>query len=822
MGPLRRGITGTRAVRLEEGWRLALTPPDACATPADAAGLADWIPARAPGTVAQALEAAGRWRREAPTPLHDQDAWWRLALAEHGPRRLCFEGLATFAEVWLDAAPVLSCASMFQPQAVEVEIPSGATLWICFRALAPRLAAAKGPRARWRPFMIEHQGLRLVRTTLLGHMGGWSPPIHAVGPWRPISLIEDGSVRLGEVRLRPSWEADGARLELEAVIHGLPAGARLDCADASAALEPLGEDRYRAALHCPGARPWQPHTHGDQPLYPVRIAAGEVEIDLGRTGFRRLEVDRGADGRGFGLRVNGEPVFCRGACWTPPDLVGLASDRATAEPLLRRMVEAGLNMVRVTGVGVYESPAFFALCDELGILVWHDFMFANFDYPAGDPAFVEPVRAEAAAFLAGVQGSPSLAVLCGGSEVMQQAAMMGLAPGDLAWPLFEQVLAQAAAQHAPGVAYVPNTPWGGPLPFVANAGITHYYGVGAYERPLGDARAADVRFAGECLAFANVPQPETLARQLAVPAVHDPRWKARVPRDRGASWDFEDVRDHYLQRLYGRDPYELRRSDPDLYLDLSRKVTGDAMAAVFAEWRRAASPCAGGLVWLLKDFEAGAGWGLIDAAGEPKPCWHALRRVLQPRQVLITDEGVNGLAVHVLNEAAEPLAAELRLAVFGAGPGPLIDVRRAVEVPARGAIELSAFELIGRFFDISYAYRFGLRAHEAVAVQLIGSDGAVISEACHLLAAPAAGEGAVAAELAEDATGWRLTLTAERLQPYVHIADVGFRPSDDGFVLLPGEPRTLRLSGREQAAAGRPEGEVLALGGRVLGGYGLG
>jgi beta-mannosidase len=821
MAPLGRGITGTRAVSLEQGWRLALTPPDACATPAEAASLTDWIAARAPGTTAQALEAAGRWRREAPAPLHDQDAWWRRELTETGRRRLCFAGLATCAEVWLDDRLVLTCASMFQPQEIEVDVPHGATLWICFRALAPRLAA-NGPRARWRPFMIEAQGLRLVRTTLLGHMGGWCPPVHAVGPWRPVRLIEDGPVRVAEVRLRSAWDEGGARLELAATIHGLPDGARLDCAGGSVALQALGDDRYRASLPCPDASAWWPHTHGDQPLHPVSIAAGGTQIDLGRTGFRRIEVDRGDDGRGFGLKINGEPVFCRGACWTPPDLVSLASDRATAEPLLRRMVEAGLNMVRVTGVGVYESPAFFELCDELGVLVWHDFMFANFDYPATDPAFVEQVRAEAQAFLEGVQGVPSLAVLCGGSEVMQQAAMMGLAPGDLAWPLFDEVLAQVAEKYAPGVLYVPNTPHGGPLPFVANEGVTHYYGVGAYERPLSDARAAGVRFASECLALANVPQPETLARHLAAPAVHDPRWKARVPRDRGASWDFEDVRDHYLKRLYGHDPYALRRTDPALYLDLSRKVSGDVMAAVFAEWRRAASPCDGGLVWLAKDFEAGAGWGLIDGTGEPKPCWYALKRVLQPRQVLITDEGVNGLAVHVLNETAAPLAGELRLAVFGAEPGPLIDVRRAIDVPVRGALELSAFELIGRFFDVAYAYRFGPRAHAAVAAQLIAPDGAVISEACHLLGPPVAGEGAVAAELGEDAEGWRLTLTAERLQPYVHIADAAFRPSDDGFVLLPGEPKTVRLSGRQQPSAGRPEGELLALGGGVLGGYGLG
>jgi beta-mannosidase len=244
------------------------------------------------------------------------------------------------------------------------------------------------------------------------------------------------------------------------------------------------------------------------------------------------------------------------------------------------------------------------------------------------------------------------------------------------------------------------------------------------------------------------------------------------------------------------------------------------MAEVFAEWRRPGSSCAGGLVWLLQDCEPGAGWGLIDALGRPKPCWHALRRVLQPRQVLITDEGVNGLALHVLNETPEPLRAELRLAAFAAEPGPVLDVRRPVELAPRAALSLPAFDLLGRFFDLNHAYRFGPRAHEAVLAQLLDIDNDVISESWRFLASHRPGDGAVSADLAEAADGWTLTLTAERLQPYVHLVHAGFRPDDDGFALFPGEPKRIRLSGGRDQPAGRPEGEVLALAGRLLGAYG--
>ncbi|HEY8571193.1 hypothetical protein [Phenylobacterium sp.] len=794
---------------LTDGWSLAVTPSGACAGPAEAAKLTDWIPAPVPGTAALALERAGRWRRAAPEPLHDKDVWYRVSLPDAGRRRLCFEGLATIADGWLDETPLFASRSMFRPQHVEADIRGLATLWLCFRALDPHLQA-KGPRARWRPMMMDSQGLRLVRTTTLGHMPGWCPPVDIVGPYRPVRIEDPAEPGVDRVRLRAEWDGSPG-LHVEATLRGIEGPITVACAGGSVELTPE-DGRISGELDAWGAEAWQPAGYGAQPLYPVVLRAAGREFSLGRVGFRHLAVDRGRDGREFALLVNGEEVFCRGACWIAPDLLDPGAD---PEPTLRLAREAGMNMVRVSGVGLYESRRFFEVCDELGLLVWHDFMFANFDYPVADATFAAAVRDEAKAFLAMTQGCPSLAMLCGGSEVLQQATMMGL-PADLQWPLFDEVLPQAAAETRPDVPYVPNTPWGGPLPFAADEAVTHYYGVGAYERPLEDARRADVKFASECLAFANVPQPETLARHLPVPAVHDPRWKAAVPRDRGASWDFEDTRDHYLGRLFELDPARLRREDPQLYLDLSRIVSGEVMAAVFAEWRRTRSPCAGGLVWTLRDLVPGAGWGVIDSTGEPKPAWYALKRIFQPIQALITDEGVNGLAVYLINETATPVAAEVRLSVLGADGPPVIDVCKPVVLEPRSTQELSAFALVGRFYDLSYAYRFGPRAHEAVRVQLVRGEG-VLSEVFHF-AGPRSGLAGGVVDVRLE--GEEVVLTSSTLQRYVHISDAAFRPQDDGLPLAPGEPRRVRLVRRQGAPAdARPQGEVLLPGGRVAGGY---
>lgn len=797
-------------IALTDGWTLALSPPDACAGPAEAAALDDWIPAIVPGTVAAALEAAGRFSRAAPTPLTGVDVWYRVRPGVEGRFSLAFEGLATLAEVFVDAVPVLASRSMFVPAAVDVDLQATSEIAIVFRALGPALSA-KGPRARWRPQMIPAQGLRLVRTSLLGHMPGWCPEIHPVGPYRPVTLTRRGPVAIRDLSVATRLEGRAGILDLSCVLEGADT-VTLVCGD-TAATGAVGPDgRLAMQLRLDPVRPWWPHTHGTPHLYPLALDAGPARIELGTVGFRTLAVDRGADGEGFALRVNGEPVFCRGAVWTTPDIVRLPGDRDAYAAFVDLAAEAGMTMLRIPGVGTYETAAFFDLCDERGVLVWQDFMFANFDYPAADAAFVAAAVAEAEALLGAVQAAPSLAVLCGGSEVYQQAAMFGLPPGAARSPLYETVLKGVAADRRPDVPYVPNAPCGGALPFVPGRGIAHYYGVGAYGRGLDDLRRANVRFAAECLAFSNVPAAATLEAHLPRPAVHHPAWKAAVPRDLAASWDFEDVRDSYLGLLYDIDPARLRREDPARYLDLSRRVTGAVMEAAFAEWRRPGSGCGGALVFTLMDLTPGAGWGVIDATGRPKPAWFALKRAFRPVQVALTDEGTNGLAIHLVNETDAALDTAVEIACLRDGAVPVVTRSAPVPLAPRESRTLDAFALIGAFFDVTYAYRFGPPAHDVTVVRLRdAATGTVLADAYHRpggVAPVRTGPVTAAARLDLDGRPPRLLLSVDRHVEGLTVDAPGWRPSDDDFAWAPGAEKAIDLAPTGPDAGERPRGAV--------------
>ena len=132
-------------------------------------------------------------------------------------------------------------------------------------------------------------------------------------------------------------------------------------------------------------------------------------------------------------------------------------------------------------------------------------MFANLDYPISDEDFRATVEREAREQLGRLAGRPSLAVMCGNSEVEQQVAMLGLDPELGRGELFGELLPRLVEEAGIDAVYLPSAPCGGERPFRPDRGVANYYGVGGYRRPLEDARRAEVRFAAECLAFANVP-----------------------------------------------------------------------------------------------------------------------------------------------------------------------------------------------------------------------------------------------------------------------------------------------------------------------------
>jgi beta-mannosidase len=627
----------------------------------------------------------------------DKDAVFTTSFEAPVDGTLRFDGIATLATLIVDKLTVADSASMWVP--IEVPLAAGRhDIEVHCRALAPEFEIPRKPRARWRQKVAYDNNLRWFRTSLNGRAPGFAPGPPVVGLWRPVWFVADEP----SLSVRTRLEGDAG---IVTVSTDLPDGTLIRAGDIAA---PVAGGKAELRLHAPAR--WWPHSHGEPHLYDLTVDGHDI---VRRIGFRTLKSPRDILRDGLQIRINGVDIFVRGAVWTPvPD----GELRSTLEAAR----DAGLNAVRIPGTMNYESHEFHDLCDELGILVWQDLMFANFDYPFEDPSFRGLVGEELDALSDVIGGRPSLICVCGGSEIEQQAAMLGLDPAIARPPFFADEVPAALEQAEIDALYVPSAPCGADRPLLAGQGVSNWFGVGGYRRPLSEVRLAGVRFASECLAIANVGED--------VPDPADPAWKDGVPGDVGANWDFDDVRDHYLAALYDLDPNELRANDPDRYLELSRRVSGEVMAEVFGEWRPPQSGCGGGFVLWLRDLVPGAGWGLIDSAGRAKPVLGALRDVLAPIAIWMTDEGMGGYAVHVANDGRDPLDATVTIALSQNGR-PVDSGQMEIAVAPHSAWTGDAETIVGRWADISYSYRFGPPAHDLVTAELRSGTGELLGRA---------------------------------------------------------------------------------------------
>ncbi|MBV9836659.1 MAG: hypothetical protein JO156_00970 [Solirubrobacterales bacterium] len=785
-------------MELVDGWEVASSPPGQCQD-SEGLGQLSWLPATVPGTAAAAVGPDGR-------DFDTEDWWFRCRFASPPAPRgervtLELDGLATVAEVYLNGELVLESSSMWAVHALDVsdQIHDQNELAIVCRALKPLLAKRRRPAARWRTRVVNEGNLRWYRTMMFGRSPGFAPGPAAVGPWRPVRLVRRASVSTGEVTMRARLEGDDGVLRVRAPLRGEPQKAELVLGELREPLTRTAHAELEAELRVPGVERWWPHTHGHPVLHDAALEIDGERVATRKVGFRALGWADELLEHGLELSVNGEPVFVRGAVWTPADLISLAPSRTELRRLLERVRDAGMNMLRVVGTGAYESPAFHDLCDELGILVWQDLMFANLDYPVQDPDFLAEVEREARQVLDRLAWRPSLTVVCGNSEVEQQPAMMGLDPALGRGELWEELLPRLVSESGAECAYLRSTPCGGELPFHTDRGVTHYFGVSGYFFPPEDARRVEVRFAAECLAFANVPE------QVEVP-VHHPDWKRGVQRDAGtgwdlgAGWDFDDVRDAYLRRLFGVDPVALRRFDLERYLELARVTSGEVMSEVLGEWRRAESPCRGALVLWLKDMLPGAGLGVLDHRGLPKVAYHYLRRALAPVAVWMTDEGVNGVAVHAANDRPTPLRATLRVALYK-DEARVAQAAQKLELVAHGSVRSSVEAMLGRFVDASWAYRFGPPGHDVIVASLESETepATLLSQAIRFPAGfpitpePSSRLGISSSVRTAQDGSLALTVGSRRLAYAVRVHCAGFLPNDDAFSIEPGGERVLRL-----------------------------
>ncbi|MAD78481.1 MAG: beta-mannosidase [Planctomycetaceae bacterium] len=547
-----------------------------------------------------------------------------------------------------------------------------------------------------------------------------------------------------------------------------------------------------ARLRIEDPQRWWPRGRGDQPLHRLRVELrrGEELLDVvtRRIGLRLAALETGSDSEGsrFQVVVNGETIFCQGANWIPE---GLFPGTASADSVRARIVQAvdaGFNMLRVWGGGVYESDDFYDVCDELGVMVWQDFMFACATYPEEDP-YPASIEREAREQVGRLSSHPSIVIWCGGNENVLAWRNWGwkerMDPAQT-WGrrYFTELLPAVVAELDPSRPFLPDSPWSGSVeadPNDPDHGDRH-----TWDLKVESVREMVPRFVSE-FGHQGPPSRTTIEAALgpAVFASESPEAMAGFAgRQRGWGGD-EQQYDRWLEEWFS--------PATDLDGRLWRMQLLQARATTFTyEWLRLNQPrCGGALVWQLNDAWTGHSWSLIDVAGRVKPAWWAARTACRPR-LLAFSVGSEGLEVAIANGDRESW-------------NPHVRVRR-VDFTGR-EIVATELELNASGFGVDRTpIDPGMSMPEDASMEYLVAE-ADGERACWFYGKDAwisMPRTSIDLEVFEDSGGHRVDLHARDLVRdfYVDVARVDPNATVDLNLLtfLPGESASLRLEGLQE------------------------
>lgn len=693
-----------------------------------------WIAASVPGTVHQDLLAAGR----IPDPfigLNERDVQWvgeadwlyrcafdlEPAWLEAGQLDLCFDGLDTFATVWLNGQEVLSSDNMFIPLRVPVAAllrPERNELRLLFESALRRgqeRQAEYGGMSVW-----NGDASRLyVRKAQYSFGWDWGPCLITAGPWKPIRLEActwriadvhcpvDVAPDLGSATLPVNVTvASGNRLQDDAEAAGLAVHLELfgpaNEVIAEAALTVAGnqvEHRFEVA----SPHLWWPRGAGTQPLYrlvaTLQQNGAEHDRRAIRLGLRRLRLAQEplADepGKTFLFEVNNTPIFCGGANWIPADSFLPRILPEAYRALLQAAADANMNMLRVWGGGIYEDDCFYDLCDELGLLVWQDFLFACGIYPAHG-WFQASVKAEAEAAVRRLRHHPSLALWCGNNEDYQIAESINVYDpafeGDFtqthfpAREMYERLLPSVCTALDPTRPYWPGSPYGGASTRDQTMGDRHTWDV--WHGKMADYHEYP-RFAGRFVSEFGMQSLPSLATIVACAPPDE-----RYPQSRAL--EFHNKATDGPRRLvaYLSDTVRIP-ADLEGYIYATQFLQAEALAVAYRGWRRrwrgpGRYATAGALVWQLNDCWPVTSWSIVDSSLHPKPAWYAIKRELAPLVVGLA-RAAGGTEVWAVNGGQTTLEAELALRLWQLDGQQVREERRQIVLPPNRATELGTF-----------------------------------------------------------------------------------------------------------------------------------
>ncbi len=623
---------------------------------------------------------------------------------QHKNIELVFEGLDTYASVFLNDAKVLSANNMFRRWEINCErdLKVGQnTLRILFRSPINEILPVL-KQMKYQLPAPNDQGEKTSPYTRKApyHYGwDWGPRLVTSGIWKPVYLQAWDQAILRDFTIRQNHVTPGeAKLTAEFLVESATDAEARITVDEVQDLLPRTEQTVRLSagentllMEFSVSEPelWWPNGYGPQPLYTLRakLLVGSDFCDQRsvRIGLRSLELRQQPDawGKSFAFIINGVPIFAKGGNWIPADSF---ANRVTPEryrQLVQSCHDANMNMLRLWGGGYYEDDEFYALCDELGILVWQDFMFACSLYP-GDPGFLENVKQEAIDNVRRLRNHPAIALWCGNNEVETGWVHWGWKrelPAGL-WDdylkLFHAVLPEVCTRLDPERPYWPSSPSSNleDDPDSQKTGDVHFWGVWHAALPFKEYEQQFPRFMSE-YGFQSFPDIRTV-QSYTLPEdrnIQSPVMMAHQKHPRGNQLIRE-----YMLRAYPEP------KDFESFLYVSQVLQAEGIKIGAEHLRRNMPRVMGSLYWQIDDCWPVASWSSLDYFGHWKGLQYYARRFYNDLLVSPHEES-NQINIYVVSDRMKATHVTLHTQLLDFAGKSVMEENSEIEVlPLKSAV----------------------------------------------------------------------------------------------------------------------------------------
>jgi len=620
-----------------------------------------WLPAAVPGDVHLDLMNAG----EGPDPFYglnadlwrwveDKDWWYRLDfkppnISSDEAAHIIFEGLDTFATIFVNGRKILSHNNMFVPLEVDIthlgerQEDVNLAVKIASPILSVDVHSDEQPLADWNLPRL------FARKAQFNY--GWdiAPRLVSLGIWRPVRLIVYRLGRIADFWLSTvEYDEKNAIIKGEASIEwlrGIPSEAEVRLEIFEGAVDERGDKvleivqpifpsdyEHHLAFEFPLKNPriWWPNGLGEPYLYSYRLCLCKDEELLdkweGNLGVRKIELVQEPipqGGSSFYFKVNGREIFAKGFNWTPLDALPARISKERYSEVLNLVKETNANMLRVWGGGIYEDEIFYDLCDKFGILVWQDFMFACANYPQTE-AFLKEVENEANYIVRSLRRHPCIAIWSGGNE--NDAARYGQVGKDyMKHRLSREILQKICQNLDPQTPFIPDSPFSpsGDDPNNTTEGDSHRWAHGTSY--LADFYMKDEsRFVSE-IGHISVPDKEILLKFIPEDEMWPPfneYWYYHASDVLRVGWKYR------IQSLFNS--IKANNLPEPKTLEEFIEVTQDLQAKAYVAWTEhyANLPhCGGILLWNVADCWPQISDAIIAYPLKPKKAYYAVKEV---------------------------------------------------------------------------------------------------------------------------------------------------------------------------------------------------